>query len=81
VVAVVDIKLSGAGETNPYGGQADSNVLTAREGWGGQPGHGPGGQRSHKPSQRGPATVVGIRIAGTTELNRRAALGSQRVCL
>jgi len=33
-------------ETNPYGGQADSNVLTAREGSGGQPGHGPGGQRS-----------------------------------
>jgi len=23
---------SGAGETNPYGGQADSKVLTAREG-------------------------------------------------
>ena len=34
-------ELSDASETNPCGGQADANVLTAREGWGGQPGHGP----------------------------------------
>jgi len=59
---------SGVGETNPYAGQADLNVLTAREGWGGQPAHGAGGQRSHEPSQRGPATGVGIRIADITAL-------------
>jgi hypothetical protein len=59
---------SGVGETNPYAGQADSNVLTAREGWGGQPAHGAGGQRSYEPSQRGPATGVGIRITDITAL-------------
>jgi tetratricopeptide (TPR) repeat protein len=63
---------SGAGETNPYGGQADWNVLTAREGSGEQPAHGAGGQRSYKPSQGGSATVVGIRISGTIGLRRGA---------
>ena len=33
------VMLSGAAETNPCGGQADSSELTAREGSGGQPAH------------------------------------------
>jgi len=40
---------------------ADSDRLTAREGWGDPPAHGAGVTRSWAPSQRGPATGTGIR--------------------
>ena len=35
------VALDDPNDSPGIGGQADANVLTAREGWGGQPGHGP----------------------------------------
>jgi hypothetical protein len=49
------------GVAKPYGGQADTDRLTAREGWGDPRAHGASVTRSLRPSQRGPATGIGIR--------------------
>ena len=45
----------------PYEGQADKDRLTAREGWGDPRAHGASVTRLLRPSQRGPATRIGIR--------------------